>query len=482
MKKLNELIDCEFETEINGIKINSKECKKGDLFICTMGVKADRHDFVDDAIKNGAVAIIASKKINVDVPVVYVKDTNTIMPKLMQKFYDNPQKEIKIIAIGGTDGKTSSSTIIQTLIGNDKCGYIGTNGYSCSKFKKDTNNTTPDADKLYGYFREFLDSGCEYVAMETSSEAYFRHRLDDLEYEAGLITNITREHINIHKTFENYLECKKQEFKQVKKEGYDILNYDDEHYKDCLEACSSNVLTYGQDKNCDLYIKHFDIYTNRSEIDIIYNKKEYHITSPLLGDFNVYNLCGALLTCLSLGFKMEDMIPRIEKLEVDGRLDALDNHGLNFNVWVDYAHTPNGITKLLNFVHRLDINRSIVVIGQAGERDPYKRPEVGKCVVENSDYAIFCYEDPRSEDPMNICQDIIKDIKDTHNNYEIIIDRESAIKHAIDIAQKNDLVLILGKGNETYEKLKNETIYFNDEEVALKYIKARKERDDLNKR
>ena len=151
MKKLNELIDCEFETEINGIKINSKECKKGDLFICTMGVKADRHDFVDDAIKNGAVAIIASKKINVDVPVVYVEDTNTIMPKLMQKFYDNPQKEIKIIAIGGTDGKTSSSTIIQTLIGNDKCGYIGTNGYSCSKFKKDTNNTTPDADKLYGY-------------------------------------------------------------------------------------------------------------------------------------------------------------------------------------------------------------------------------------------------------------------------------------------------------------------------------------------
>lgn len=472
--RLCDLIDCNYETEIKGIKINSKECVKGDLFVCTMGVNADRHDFVEDAINNGAVACIASKKIDVSVPVVYVDNTNEVMPKLMQKFYNNPHKEIKIIAVGGTDGKTSSATIIQTLIGEDLCGYIGTNGYSCSKFDKPTNNTTPDADKLYGYFREFLDSGCKYVAMETSSEAYFRHRLDDLEYVAGLITNITSEHLNIHKTFENYLSCKLQEFKQVKKEGFDILNYDDSHFEDCKKACISNIVTYGTNKKCTLYIREYKIFTDHTEINIVYDEKDYNINSPLLGDFNVYNLCGALLTCLVLGFDMEEMLKRVKNIKVSGRIDALNTEGLDFNVWVDYAHTPNGITNLLNFVHNLNINKSIVVIGQAGERDPYKRPVVGKCVVENSDYAIFCYEDPRSEDPMEICKDIIKDIKDDYSNFEIVIDRESAIKRAIDIAQKDDLVLILGKGNETYEKLKNETIYFNDEEVALKYIDERR--------
>lgn len=473
MKKLNELIDCEYDTLIKGIKMNSKEIEPGDLFLCTMGVTRDRHDFIDDAIKNGASAIVVSKDVGKkDVPVVKVDDTNKMLPILCKKFYDNPDEKLTLISVGGTDGKTSTATIIQTLIGSDKCGYIGTNGRSCAKFKKDVNNTTPDTDKLYMYFDEFVKAGCKYTVMETSSEAYFRHRLDTLSYQSGVITNITSEHLNIHGSFENYLECKCMQFKRIKKDGTSILNKDDKHYDEVRKACTGKVLTYGKDKSNDLCISSYTIKPNKTEIKFVYNKKEYNIESPLLGDFNVYNLAAAILTVISLGFDIDKIIPNIKDISISGRLDVLEDIGQDFTVMVDYAHTPNGIKNLLDFVNTLDINRSIVVIGQAGERDYLKRPIVGKTVCDNADHAIFCYEDPRSEDPKDIIDMIVKDVKDK-SKYEIVIDRSEAIKKAIDIAKKDDIVLILGKGNETYEKLKDGTIYFNDEEEAMKHLKAR---------
>ena len=480
MKKLNELYNCEYDIEIKGIKINSKEIEKGDLFICTMGVTADRHDFIDSAIENGAAAIVVSKDVGEkSVPIIKVEDTNKELPELCRRFYDFPHEKLHMISVGGTDGKTSTATIIQALLTKDKCGYIGTNGRSCAKFDRDTNNTTPDSDKLYMYLDEFIDAGCTYVAMETSSEAYFRHRLDGITYQTGVITNITSEHLNIHGTFENYLDCKCEQFRHLDENGYAIFNIDDSHYEE-VKACSNakNILTYGQNKEADLYIKNFSVTPNKTDITLVYKEKEYNIESPLLGDFNVYNLAGAILTVLSTGKTMEEIIPNIKNVKISGRLDVLPNIGQDFTVMVDYAHTPNGIKNLLNFVHTLDINRSIVVIGQAGERDYLKRPIVGKTVCDNASYAIFCYEDPRSEDPKDIIDMMVKDIGDK-SKYEIVIDRSEAIKKAIDIATTNDIVLVLGKGNETYEKLKNEVIYFNDEEEAMKHLEARMEREKV---
>ena len=480
MKKLNELYNCEYDIEIKGIKINSKEIEKGDLFICTMGVTADRHDFIDSAIENGAAAIVVSKDVGEkSVPIIKVEDTNKELPELCRRFYDFPHEKLHMISVGGTDGKTSTATIIQALLTKDKCGYIGTNGRSCAKFDRDTNNTTPDSDKLYMYLDEFIDAGCTYVAMETSSEAYFRHRLDGITYQTGVITNITSEHLNIHGTFENYLDCKCEQFRHLDENGYAIFNIDDSHYEE-VKACSNakNILTYGQNKEADLYIKNFSVTPNKTDITLVYKEKEYNIESPLLGDFNVYNLAGAILTVLSTGKTMEEIIPNIKNVKISGRLDVLPNIGQDFTVMVDYAHTPNGIKNLLNFVHTLDINRSIVVIGQAGERDYLKRPIVGKTVCDNASYAIFCYEDPRSEDPKDIIDMMVKDIEDK-SKYEIVIDRSEAIKKAIDIATTNDIVLVLGKGNETYEKLKNEVIYFNDEEEAMKHLEARMKREKV---
>ena len=395
MKTLNELYPgIGVETVIKSIQINSKEVEEGDLFVCTKGVTADRHDFIDDAIKNGASAIIVSKDGYYDreVPIIKVPDTNRELPYLCQKFYDYPDQKLKMIGVTGTDGKTSVTTIIQNLIGSDLCGYIGTNGRSCAKFTGDNPNTTPDAHNLYMYLDEFVRFGCSYASIETSSEAFFRGRLQAMEFDVSAYTNITSEHLNIHGSFENYLAC-------------------------------------------------------------------------------------ALLCCHALGFGYGRVKENIDELKVSGRLELL-NTNTPYYVMVDYAHTPNGIAKLLNFVHTLDINRSIVVIGQAGERDPYKRPKVGNVVVENATHAIFTYEDPRSEDPMKICEDIISELKATHNNYEIVIDRREAITKAVNMAEAKDMVLILGKGNETYEKLKTETIYFNDMEEAYNAVAIRKIKEE----
>jgi len=479
MKKLNELYECKYDIDIKGIKINSKEVKEGDLFICTKGVTADRHDYVDDAIEHGAVAIVASKPVNVSVPVIMVENTNEELPKLCSRFYDHPEDKIRIFSVTGTDGKTSVATITQYLLGNKTCGYMGTNGRSCAKFNKDTNNTTADSDKLYEYFYDFLEAGCDSVIMESSSEAFFRKRLTNITYEIGAITNITREHLNIHGSFENYIDCKCQQFRQIKEDGYAILNKDDEFYNQIKEACScKNIYTYGKEKENTLQISKFEILPDKTNIEYVYKNKKYKIESPLLGDFNVYNLACAILIAIASGKKIEEVIPNIKNINVSGRIDMLPNIGQNFNIMIDYAHTPNGISNILRFVHTLNTNRSIVVIGSAGERDYLKRPLMGKTVTDNASYAIFTYEDPRSEDPKDIIDMMTKEIEDK-SKYEVVIDRSEAIKRAIDIAEENDIVLILGKGNETYEKLKNETIYFNDIEEAMKHLEARLEREKI---
>ena len=473
MKKLSELYNVDSDVLIKDIKINSKDVEEGDLFICTMGASADRHNFIDSAIENGAAAVVVSKDVGQkSVPIIKVEDTNKELPILCRKFYDEPQNKLKVIGVTGTDGKTSTATIIQTLIGNDKTGYIGTNGRSCSKFKRDTANSTPDADKLYGYFNEFVEAGCKYVAMEASSEAFYRGRMQGLSFDVSVITNITPEHLNIHKTIENYADCKCMLFDQTKEDGYSILNYDDKYFEYVKKHCKSKVLTYGMDKSCDLYIKDFKVYPDHTDITYVYKNKDYNITSPLLGDFNVYNLAAGMLASIALGYEIPDLAKNISKINVDGRLDMIDTKS-NYYVMVDYAHTPNGISNLLKFVHTLDIKRSIVVTGVAGERDHEKRPVMGKTILDNATYAIFTSEDPRSEDPMDIANDLISEAKKTHDNYEIVLDRREAIKKAINMAEEKDIVLILGKGNETYQKLKDGTIYFNDVEEAKKAIEER---------
>ncbi len=472
MKKLSELYDIDSDVEIEDISINSKECHKGSLFVCTKGVNSDRHDFIDDAIAHGASALVVSRDVEASVPWVKVEDTNVELPKLCDKFYDYPGKTLKMIGVTGTDGKTTTSTLVQTFLGKDICGLTGTNGLSLGDYTEDTPNTTADAPYLYRYFHTFVEKGAKYACMEASSEAFFRGRLTEMMWDVTGYTNITRDHLNIHKTIENYAECKIQLFRQTKKDGYCVLNHDDKFFEMAKEACNGHVLTYGKGDDNDLVIKDYKLYPDHTDITFILHGEEVKINSPLLAEFNIYNLACAILMVTCLGVTIDEIKERLVGFHVPGRMEVL-HENIPFHVIVDYAHTPNGIKNLLDFVNTLDINRSIVVIGSAGTRDADKRPIMGQVVCENASYGIFTYEDPRTEDPMEICKQLVSEVSKTRDNFEIVVDRHDAIEKAIMMAEDNDIVLVLGKGVEDYEIIGKEEIPFNDLEEVLKAIKKR---------
>ena len=460
MKKLNEIYDVNYDTEIKDIKINSTEVEPGDLFVCTKGVTADRHDFIDDAAKRGASALVVSRKdINTSIPSVYVENTNKELPYLCQRFYNHPEREATMIGVTGTDGKTTTSYIIRTLLGKDICAYLGSNGVECSKFKRSLKNSTPDADVLYKYFRKFVDSGCRYISFEASSEGFYRGRLEGLEFDISILTNITEDHLNIHKTMDNYIDCKCRLFSQTKKDGLCVLNYEDTYFERVKRHCNGRVVTYGRDSSCDLQIVDYELNPKYTKIKYKYKNKEYNIESSLLGLFNIYNLAAALLVCLELGVPMKELQKRTSMLEVEGRLKVL-NTDTPYTIIVDYAHTTNAVKSVLEFVNTLDINHSIVVIGSAGSREVEKRPLMGKVVY----------------DPHEIAEQMASLIDDK-DSYEIIVDREKAVQKAVDLAKDKDVILLLGKGCETEQKLAEGPVYYSDSESAYKAVKNRKEKE-----
>ncbi|MDO5438888.1 MAG: UDP-N-acetylmuramoyl-L-alanyl-D-glutamate--2,6-diaminopimelate ligase [Erysipelotrichaceae bacterium] len=455
------------DPEITGLKTNSREVEPGDLFLCISGMNADRHDYLPDAIAHGAAAAVISKDVECAIPTVRVEDVNKVADEIHDRFYDRPQDKLCLIGVTGTDGKTSTATLIQTFLGDENCGYIGTNGVSCRDYYQDNANTTPDRDYLLGYFRDFLDHGCRYVAMEASSEAFFYNRLRGLTFQAAAISNVTSEHLNTHKTLENYIACKQQLFLQ--NAGPSILNKDDQHYSE-FAAVAKNVRTYGRDPENDLWIKDYKLSAVNTEITFVYEGKEYSFTSPLVGEFNVENLAEAMLTCLSIGIPFEQLLSKMEKLHVEGRMEAIDL-GQDFQVIVDYAHTPNGIHKLMDFVKKLNGKRIITVSGQAGGRDAEKRKFVGEAIARNSDWCIWTLEDPRFEKVEDIAAMMCERIPDLHN-YETVVDRYLAIEKAVFMAEKDDIILILGKGSEDSNVINGEDVPFPGDircaEIAIK--------------
>ena len=466
MKKLKDLFkDTDLDVKIKDIKINSKEIEKGDLFVCTKGISTDRHDFIDEAIANGAAALVVSKGDDYKVPYIKVKDVDAIAEDLFRRFYDDPQKELKIIGITGTDGKTSSSIITQTLLGDDKCGYIGSSGYFSKYVKGETVNTTPSFDKLYKIFREFKDSGCEYVVMEASSEAFYYGRLKNLTFDYAAYTNVTSEHMYVHKTMENYANCKKQLFLQLRDGSYGVLNKDDAYYEMMKEAAKISY-SYGYEASADLYIKDYHLYPNKTEITFVYEGKEYAITSPLLGKFNIENLALALLLVLKMGYPFEMIASRIKDVKVDGRMQVVDA-GQDYHMFVDFAHTANAVKRLLEFVDTVKINKKIAVIGLPGHRDIQNRKDIGRILCERCDHVIFTMHNPKDEPVEDIIAMMIEDVKD-NDKYEIIYDRKEAIQKAVSLAKKDDLVMILGRGSYTEMKVKDGHYHFVDYEEALK--------------
>lgn len=467
MKKLSELYSGESDVKIKGIKINSKEVKPGDLFVCTMGVTADRHDFLDEAIKNGAVAAIVSKEVGEKpIPLIHVKDTNQELRNVCAKFYDYPYQKAEMIGVTGTNGKTTVAEILYQLIGND-CAYLGTNGKKYKGKKESIRNTTPDVDRLYLYFDEFIKAGCKTICMEASSEAFFRHRLDQISFDIAILTNITQDHLNIHKTLENYIDCKCQLFRQVKEDGYSILNSGDKYFEKVKSCAKGHIVTYGFLEEDTFFLKGYQELVDGTKITFVYQNQEYQVKSPLVGSFNVLNLAAALLACFCRNMDIEQVLKKVEKLhQIEGRMEILP-FTKEYTVILDYAHTTDALEKILNYLNKVKKARIIAVTGSAGGREREKRPSMGKVVLEKSDYVIFTMDDPREEDVNQIIDNLVSG--SPKKNYERIIDRKEAIDRALSMAQKDDIVLIAGKGRDDYMALGKEYVPYCDYDVIKSY-------------
>ena len=306
--------------------------------------------------------------------------------------------------------------------------------------------------------------------MEAGSEGLAQNRCENIEFDYSIFTNLTHEHLNYHKTMDNYMDAKGKLFKQTKKDGYSLINIDDEYGDKIKKYCNGNVLFYGKSDKADFRFSDVVITPFGTEFNINYKDEVFNIKSPLLGMFNVYNLTAALGIINLMGYDIRSF--DLSKLFIDGRMNDIDL-GQDFKVIVDYAHTPNGYLNLFELTKTLESNRTIIVAGSAGERDKTKRPIMGKILVDNADLVVFTYEDPRSEDPEDIIDDLTSEVLDKSDKFVRIVDRHEAIKYAIDIAEKGNMVLVLGKGNETYETLKNGKIYFNDVEEVKNALKER---------
>lgn len=467
MKRLSELYNINDDRLIKSIKINSKEVEDGDLFVCTMGVTADRHDFIDEAISNGASAIVVSRDVGKkSVPVIKVENTNLELRKISAKFYDYPCDNAYMIGVTGTNGKTTVAEIVYMLLG-DTCAYIGTNGRKFKNKHFSMRNTTPDVDRLYMYFKEFIDAGCNTICMEASSESYYWHRLDDIKYDVGIITNITEDHLNIHKTIENYVDCKCQLVKHVKDDGYSILNSSDKYFDKFKKEANGNIVSYGYKDSDTLKIEDYTLKRDKTIINFRYNNKSYEVISPLLGSFNVDNLAASILCLLCKGIGFEKIVERIKKLnQIEGRMETMPFVS-KYTVILDYAHTTDALDNILTFLDMVKETRIITVTGSAGGREKSKRPGMGKVVLEKSDYVIFTMDDPRFEDPNKIIDDLVSGSDKT--NYERIVDRKKAIYKALDMAEDKDIVLIAGKGRDDYMAIDDKYLPYCDYDVIKSY-------------
>ena len=466
------LIKGSINDEINKICYDNRKIESNDVFVCIKGFKVDGHSFIEDAIKRGAKAIIVQDNVEIGskVTVIKVKDTRKALAIVGSNFYDNPKNKLKIIGITGTNGKTTSAFIIKSIL--EKAGYktglIGTIANYIGDEKIDAVRTTPESLELHELFNEMVEKGVKYCVMEVSSHSLDLDRVYGVEFVSGIFTNLTRDHLDFHKTFENYYKAKAKLFERSK---YSIVNIDDSYGEKLIQDI--------KDKNIGTIVKTFSIENkanfrafdingdslgSRFKIDIEGNIYDMEINIP--GLYNIHNVLGCIGCAKALGISIDIIKEAVLDIVVPGRCEMVaKNKNLPYTIIVDYAHTPDGLENILNTIKGFVKGRIITVFGCGGDRDKVKRPQMGEIACKLSDIAVITSDNPRSEEPISIIEDIKNGL--AYNNFIVEENRGKAIEKAIDMAKKDDVILIAGKGHETYQILKDKTIHFDEREVVI---------------
>lgn len=456
--------------EINDPQYDSRKIKCEDMFFAIGGFNVDGHNFISKAIENGAKAVVVEKDVTLVEGITFIKVENgrRALAIAASNFYNNPSKKMKIIGITGTNGKTTSAFMLKGILEAKgyKVGLIGTIANYIGDKEIHTEKTTPESLELQKLFKDMVDSDIDYCVMEVSSHSLDLDRVYGIEFSQGIFTNLTQDHLDFHKTFENYFNAKSKLFKICK---HSVVNVDDSYGIKLLEKINSRVTTYSIEKESDL--RGIDI--NLESTGIIFNlkgnEKTYKVQLPIPGRYNVYNALGCIGAALDEGIDMDTIVEGLSKVTVPGRCENLTlGMNLGFQVIRDYSHTPDSLKNILENLRELTKGKLICIFGCGGDRDRTKRPIMGEIGTELSDIAIITSDNPRSEDPYMILEDIEAGVE--KSNYKLIENRREAIKTALLLGKKDDIIVIAGKGHETYQILKNETIHFDEKEVVLELI------------
>ena len=464
---------------IQDITADSRAVKLNSLFIALDGATVDGHNYIDKAVAAGAVAVIVSKPVTVpdDVCVITVSDTRQAMMVCVPYFFDYPANRMRMVGVTGTNGKTTTTHMIRHILKaqGHKVGVIGTVHIMIGDTSYPIHNTTPDVVDLQHILYQMVQENVEYCVMEVSSHALALGRVSGVEFDTAVFTNLTQDHLDFHKTFENYLAAKCKLFEQVsasdqvKDNKGAVINIDDSYGHRVMEKTTAPTITYSTLGKGTLNASDVHMSTKNSQYTVNYKGESYPVSMNTTGLFNVYN--GA---CLQEGISMEAIDTALKTFSsVPGRFELIEE-GQDFAVVVDYAHTPDGLQNILETAKAIKENRIIIVFGCGGDRDATKRPIMGRIAAEYGDKIYVTSDNPRTEDPVQIVKDVEVGVKEAlrdGTSYEVIVDRREAINHAIHDAKAGDIVIIAGKGHENYQILKNETIHFDDREEARKALK-----------
>jgi UDP-N-acetylmuramoyl-L-alanyl-D-glutamate--2,6-diaminopimelate ligase len=472
------------DIEIKGMTANSKDVKNGFLFIALPGIHYDGYQFISQAIENGAVAIVCSKDFNSekDVEKIIVESPYSLSVKLAPVFYGFPSNKLNLIGITGTNGKTTITYILESIYNEagKSTGIIGTIKNKIKDKVFESENTTPQAIDLQKLLHDMVEEKVDTAIMEVSSHALALDRVAGCEFDLGIFTNLTQDHLDFHGNMDSYLKAKKKLFDSLGKTNFKntkkfaIVNIDDPYFDSIVKDLKVPVISYGVNDKAVFKIQNisFDIKKCLSNFTVIIDDKEkMDITTHLLGKHNAYNICASIAASYCQGISTKNIKQGVEKiLGVDGRFEFVKENQ-DFACLIDYAHTDDALSRIIDSGRDLGFKKIITVFGCGGNRDRSKRPIMGEVAAKKSDYVIITSDNPREEDQARIALDVECGVKKTENkNYEVIIDREKAIDRAIQLAKKNDLVIIAGKGHENYQIIGNTKFHYSDKETVKKII------------
>ena len=465
----------DLEQNIDSVVYDSRKVTPGSLFVAVSGFASDGNRFIPMAMEKGAAVVVTAKRPEQDVPYVLVESDRLALAMLGCNFYGHPAKAMKLIGITGTNGKTSSTLLLKHILEKTigaKVGLIGTMANMVGDEIIPTERTTPESFELQALFARMRDAGCTHVVMEVSSHAIALERIGGVRFDAAAFTNLTADHLDFHKTMDHYCDTKADLFRRS---AVGVINADDEYAQRMIAAATCPVCTTSVRGTGDLTAKNLALHADGITFTACMGDVEAPVRLSIPGKFTVYNALTVLGLAVQLGISLEAAAAALADAPgVKGRVEVVPTPGTDYTVLIDYAHTPDGLENVLSSVRGFCKGRLIAVFGCGGDRDPIKRPVMGEIGARLADIAIITSDNPRTEDPEKIIADIVPGAERTGKNFQVVVDRRQAIRHAMSIAQKDDIIVLAGKGHETYQEVGGVKHHLDErEEVAAALMETK---------